>query len=295
MLQRCQWPVSASSGAGHSTAPCPGHSLELNFCFIFEPFCFRPERGICWRCSSQIATGTALTTTLTSMRCWDREEAHLCCLRKRIKPGLGDSDCFIRVRTYSSIQIQFLQGLYVYHCAAAPIPQHIANGMYGLLLVEPKSGPGILPPVDREFYVMQSEFYTEPSLVNQEDKFIFHNCRKWMRQTCSSIPTAMDLKNMPKVWCSMAERGHSPTVHWWQTRANEFGSILVMPAPTWLRPSTSLVPSLTESTVTAAFWMRLPMASKHNWCHPAVQQLWKWMRLCRAHSRWFVLHYDIPI
>lgn len=48
-------------------------------------------------------------------------------------------------------------GLYVYHCATAPVGMHIANGMYGLILVEPKEG---LPPVDREFYVMQSEFYT---------------------------------------------------------------------------------------------------------------------------------------
>jgi hypothetical protein len=35
---------------------------------------------------------------------------------------------------------------------------HIANGMYGLILVEPKKG---LPAVDREFYVLQSEFYTK--------------------------------------------------------------------------------------------------------------------------------------
>ena len=48
-------------------------------------------------------------------------------------------------------------GLYVYHCATAPIPMHMANGMYGMILVEPKTG---LPKVDREFYVMQSEFYT---------------------------------------------------------------------------------------------------------------------------------------
>lgn len=49
-------------------------------------------------------------------------------------------------------------GLYVYHCATAPVGMHIANGMYGLILVEPKEG---LPPVDREYYVMQGEFYTE--------------------------------------------------------------------------------------------------------------------------------------
>lgn len=48
-------------------------------------------------------------------------------------------------------------GLYVYHCATAPVPVHIANGMYGLILVEPKAG---LPKVDREFYVMQGDFYT---------------------------------------------------------------------------------------------------------------------------------------
>jgi nitrite reductase (NO-forming) len=49
-------------------------------------------------------------------------------------------------------------GLYIYHCAANPIPAHIANGLYGLVLVEPEGG---LARVDREFYVMQSEFYTE--------------------------------------------------------------------------------------------------------------------------------------
>ena len=49
-------------------------------------------------------------------------------------------------------------GLYVYHCAAAPVPLHIANGMYGLILVEPEGG---LPKVDREYYIMQGEFYTK--------------------------------------------------------------------------------------------------------------------------------------
>ena len=48
-------------------------------------------------------------------------------------------------------------GLYVYHCATPMVAQHIANGMYGLILVEPEEG---LPEVDREFYVMQGELYT---------------------------------------------------------------------------------------------------------------------------------------
>jgi len=49
-------------------------------------------------------------------------------------------------------------GLFVYHCATAPVPMHISNGMYGLILVEPKEG---LPPADREFYVMQGDIYTQ--------------------------------------------------------------------------------------------------------------------------------------
>jgi nitrite reductase (NO-forming) len=48
-------------------------------------------------------------------------------------------------------------GLFVYHCATAVVAQHIANGMYGLILVEPPAG---LPPVSHEFYVMQGEVYT---------------------------------------------------------------------------------------------------------------------------------------
>lgn len=48
-------------------------------------------------------------------------------------------------------------GLFVYHCATPMVAEHIANGMYGLILVEPEGG---LPKVDREFYVMQGEIYT---------------------------------------------------------------------------------------------------------------------------------------
>ncbi|HYH78728.1 MAG TPA: copper-containing nitrite reductase [Longimicrobium sp.] len=49
-------------------------------------------------------------------------------------------------------------GLYVYHCAFAPASLHVANGMYGLILVEPAAG---MTPVDREYYVMQGDFYTK--------------------------------------------------------------------------------------------------------------------------------------
>lgn len=55
-------------------------------------------------------------------------------------------------------------GLYVYHCATPSVAQHISNGMYGLILVEPEGG---LPPVDREFYVMQGEVYTAQPFGSQ--------------------------------------------------------------------------------------------------------------------------------
>jgi len=61
----------------------------------------------------------------------------------------GNSNTF----TFTAIN----PGLYVYHCATAPVGMHIANGMYGLIYVEPKEG---LPRVDQEYYVFQSEFYT---------------------------------------------------------------------------------------------------------------------------------------
>ena len=48
-------------------------------------------------------------------------------------------------------------GLFVYHCATPLVPEHIAAGMYGMILVEPAGG---LPKVDKEYYVMQGEMYT---------------------------------------------------------------------------------------------------------------------------------------
>ena len=47
-------------------------------------------------------------------------------------------------------------GVYMYHCGTAPALHHIANGMYGMIIVEPAGG---LPPVDNEFAFVQSEWY----------------------------------------------------------------------------------------------------------------------------------------
>ncbi len=73
-------------------------------------------------------------------------------------PGGGATSSFTAPGHSSIFSFQALNpGLYVYHCATAPVPIHVANGMYGLILVEPREG---LRPVNREYYVMQGEFYT---------------------------------------------------------------------------------------------------------------------------------------
>lgn len=74
-------------------------------------------------------------------------------------PGGGAESSFVAPGHQITFGFKALNpGLFVYHCATPPVGMHVANGMYGLILVEPAGG---LPPVDKEFYVMQSEFYTE--------------------------------------------------------------------------------------------------------------------------------------
>jgi nitrite reductase (NO-forming) len=74
-------------------------------------------------------------------------------------PGGGATSSFTAPGHSSQFSFKALNpGLFVYHCATAPVGMHVANGMYGLILVEPKEG---LPPVDKEFYVMQGDFYTK--------------------------------------------------------------------------------------------------------------------------------------
>ncbi len=50
-------------------------------------------------------------------------------------------------------------GVWMYHCGTAPTLHHIANGMYGMVIVEPAEG---LPKVDNEFAIVQSEWYLGP-------------------------------------------------------------------------------------------------------------------------------------
>ncbi len=74
-------------------------------------------------------------------------------------PGGGAASSFTAPGKSTQFSFKAINpGLYIYHCATAPVGMHIGNGMYGLIFVEPKEG---LAKVDKEYYLCQGDFYTE--------------------------------------------------------------------------------------------------------------------------------------
>jgi nitrite reductase (NO-forming) len=63
-------------------------------------------------------------------------------------------------------------GVFMYHCGTKPVLAHIANGMYGAIVVEPKAG--VLPKADKDYVLVASEWYlnsdglTKPATYNQD-------------------------------------------------------------------------------------------------------------------------------
>ncbi|MDI3339589.1 MAG: copper-containing nitrite reductase [Sphaerobacter sp.] len=97
------------------------------------------------------------TVELTLKNALDATAPHNIDLHAVTGPGGGAAATTVSPGKQATIRFQAMHpGVYVYHCATPPAPMHIANGMYGLIVVEPEGG---LPPVDREFYVMQGDFY----------------------------------------------------------------------------------------------------------------------------------------
>ena len=86
-------------------------------------------------------------------------------------PGGGAAATLAKPGETKSFSFKAMKpGFYIYHCATPMVAQHIANGMYGAILVEPEEG---LPKVDHEFYVIQGEVYTdlglsEPGAANED-------------------------------------------------------------------------------------------------------------------------------
>lgn len=105
----------------------------------------------------RIRQGDLVDFTLKNMP--ESKMSHSIDLHAVIGPGGGADATATSPGQSTHFQFRALHpGLYVYHCATGPVPLHIANGMYGLILVEPQGG---LPKVDREYYVMQGDFYTK--------------------------------------------------------------------------------------------------------------------------------------
>lgn len=85
--------------------------------------------------------------------------AHSVDLHAVLGPGGGAMLMQVKPNETNAFEFKATRpGLYIYHCASPHIPTHIANGMYGMILVEPKEG---LTKVDHEYYVMQGELYTK--------------------------------------------------------------------------------------------------------------------------------------
>ncbi len=71
---------------------------------------------------------------------------------------LAPDRAYRNVMPRDSIQFRFVPrvpGAFMYHCGTAPVATHIANGMYGALIVDPRTAR---PPA-QEFVLVQSEFY----------------------------------------------------------------------------------------------------------------------------------------
>jgi nitrite reductase (NO-forming) len=123
---------------------------------------------------------------LTFKNAPDARVTHSIDLHAVTGPGGGAKFTQVAPSESATLRMAMLNpGVYVYHCATPPVPQHIANGMYGLIVVEPTEG---LPPVDREFYVMQGDFYLQGNrgdrgqrefsmdkMLNEQPEFVAFN------------------------------------------------------------------------------------------------------------------------
>lgn len=121
----------------------------------------------------RVMVGDMVEVTLKNKK--DSKESHNIDFHAVTGPGGGAAMLNTEPGQESKLRFKALNpGLYVYHCATASpsIPEHISNGMYGVILVEPVGG---LKHVDKEFYMMQSEFYTKDGKKGETLEFSFEN------------------------------------------------------------------------------------------------------------------------
>lgn len=77
-------------------------------------------------------------------------------------------DEFAPVKPGASKHFKFVAkvpGVFMYHCGAGPMVQHIAKGMYGMIIVEPKDKKNY-PKADREYVLIQQQYFPDTENVN---------------------------------------------------------------------------------------------------------------------------------
>ena len=98
------------------------------------------------------------TVEITFENLWSNHNKHSIDLHAVNGPGWWAGATQVYPGEEKTFRFQALNpGIYIYHCATDVVPEHIANGMYWLIIVEPK---GWFSKVDREYAVVQWEFYT---------------------------------------------------------------------------------------------------------------------------------------
>ena len=68
-------------------------------------------------------------------------------------------------------------GVFMYHCGTKPVLAHIANGMYGAIVVQPKKA---LPKVDKEYVLVASEWYLDGDGISKPASLNMSKARSMM-------------------------------------------------------------------------------------------------------------------
>ncbi len=86
----------------------------------------------------------------------------------RVAPNLNFKDVFPGKSFHFRFQANDA-GVFMYHCGTKPVLMHIANGMYGAIVVDPK--PGVLPKADKNYVLVASEWYLDSDGLNKPASF----------------------------------------------------------------------------------------------------------------------------
>ena len=83
---------------------------------------------------------------------------------------VSPQDKYHSIAPGQTIEFEFVvnyPGVFMYHCGTPMILEHIASGMYGAVVVEPREG--YPTKVDREYVIIQSEFYAKPDPAKRKE------------------------------------------------------------------------------------------------------------------------------